>query len=407
MLEPVKDDVSTPLFEPMADLHLHAVKSTNEEDLKAGTVTDSWVSSEYRGVSTEEFVDAKTKEGCSQDCLFDIIDNFHQADLPTVPHIIDALYHAVMDDNYPDVLTFLTIGTPSCFTMEETIRAMEAFQSDTITSAKISLKGDLFFSKQLTGLRSDIIPTAPLNLDHRMMAKNLETLTPAAEKYGYRPVVKLHPLLQQVHLGRIPDDVFKVLNEHGALLVTHTGVFQGGPCTLEDGILDIDASDPIHMEKHASKYSNIDILLSHMGTPDKVVERYWLNRNKVVRHLLNAIQLLLDHPNIYGDIGGLMYSAPTDGNYGEEKSETEVDFTSRSELAFDSIAMRLNDPVRYGEKGKLLFRDKIVHGSDFPVTSITELKKQMRVLGTLGKGESVRRIKNNMAHRAYKLARKR
>ena len=143
-----------------------------------------------------------------------------------------------------------------------------------------------------------------------------------------------------------------------------------------------------------------------MGTPDMIVEAYWLKRGKVVKHLLNAIQLLLDHPNIYGDIGGLMYSAPTEGNYSEPKSEEEVDFTPRSELAFDSIAMRLNDKVRYGGR-KVMFGEKIVYGSDFPVTSISELKKQMRVLGREPKGYgSIRQVKNNMAHRAYKLARK-
>ena len=367
----------------MADLHLHAVKPTGS-NVGTGIINEPWVSMEYRGVSTEEFVDRKLREeGYAEGCVLDITRAFREAHLPAPPHLIDALYHAVMEPEHPDVLAFLTIGTPACFTMEETIRAMKAFQGF---------------------LKIGIIPTTPISLDPRMMAKNLETLTPAAEKYGYRPLVKLHPLIQQFHLGRIPDDVFKVLNEHGALLVTHTGVFQGGPCIIQEGILDIDASDPKHMAKPAAKYPNIDILLSHMGTPDRVVETYWLKRNKVVKHLMNAIQLLLDHPNVYGDIGGLMYSAPTEGNYGEEISKEEVDFTPRSELAFDSIGMRLNDKVRYGGREEK-FGNKIVHGSDFPVTSITELRKQMRVLGMMKNGESVR-SKKNMAHRAYKLARR-
>ena len=387
MLESVKDETPNRRFEPMADLHLHAVKPTNEEDLKAGRVTEPWVSSEYRGVSTKEFVDKKlSKDRYGKSCVLDITRAFREAGLPAPPHLIDALYHAVMDEDYPDVLTFLTIGTPACFTMEETIRSMWAFKGF---------------------LKIDIIPSTPINLEYGVMAKNLETLTPAAEKYGYRPVVKLHPLIQQFHLGRIPDEVFRVLNEHGALLVTHTGVFQGGPCIIQEGILDIDASDPKHMEKPASKYPNIDILLSHMGTPDTIAQTYWFKHGKDIKHFRNAIQLLLDHPNIYGDMGGLMYSAPTEGHYGEEKSETEVDFTSRSELAFDSIAMRSDDSVRYGEKGKITFMEKIVHGSDFPVTSIAELRKQMRLLGTIGKGEKARNIRNNMAHRAYNLARKR
>ncbi|MCP4647957.1 MAG: amidohydrolase family protein [bacterium] len=324
---------------PMADLHLHAIKPTGS-NVDTGRIVEPWVSSKYRGLSTDEFIYSKPY---ADSCVLDITRIFREARLPAPPHLIDALHHAVMNPEHPDVLTFLTIGTPACFTMEETIRAMKAFGGY---------------------LKVDIIPTTPISLDYRMMAKSLETLTPEAGRYGYRPLVKLHPLIQQFHLGEIPDDVFRVLNEHGALLITHTGVFQGGPCVLQEGILDIDASDPIHMRKYADNYHNIDILLSHMGTPDIIIEKYWFERDKQLNHFLNALQLITDCPNVYGDIGGLMYSAPTEGKYGEEKSEREVDFTPRSKLAFDSIAMRLNNPVRYGE-GKIKLREKIVHGSDF------------------------------------------
>ncbi|MBD3398388.1 amidohydrolase family protein, partial [Candidatus Micrarchaeota archaeon] len=406
MLEPATTE-SQKEFPFMADLHLHATKPS-EDNLESGRVTDSWVNSEYRGISTEEFLDAKLRSGdYSQDCFLEIVDNFRRAGLPAVPHLVDALYHAVMDEDYPDVLTFLTIGTPSCFTMEETIRAMNAFQGSRTKTIAKNLEGSLFSTEKTTGLLSDIVPTAPVSLDFRMMARSLETLSPAAESIGYRPVVKLHPLIQQFHLGRIPDAVFDVLDEHAALLVTHTGVFQGGPCIIQEGILDIDAADPKHLRAPAGKHPKLDIVLSHMGTPDSVVERYWMKRGKRITHFRNALALLLDCPNVHGDIGGLMYRTPTEGKYGEPKSEKEVDFTARSELAFDSLALRLEDPVNYEIGGRRpSLRAKIVHGSDFPVTSTTELKKQIRVLGRESEARTLRQVKNNAAHRSCKLLRK-
>jgi len=389
----------------MADLHLHAVKSTDPEAQRKGIVDVSCASSEYRGISLDQFLDAKrkSKEGYYEECFLDTVSLFQDARVPPSLHLVDALVHAVMDEDFPDALTFLTIGTPNCFTTEEIIRLSEAFRGKTRRAMTAPIEGRIQVSQKQEGLLIDIIPSAPLSFEWKKLAAQLEAVALSAEAIGYRPVVKAHPLIQQFSLGQIPKDIFLLLNDFGALLVTHTGVFQGGPCKVGDGIPDIEAADPEHLRKPAERYKHIDFVLSHMGTPDRVVEQYWINKGIRVAHFRDALRLVLDFPNVYGDIGGLMYNASTQGRYGEGASKEEVDFAPRCQMAFENLIWRRDDRTNYSKEVRLA--DKLVFGSDFPRTSLPELKKQMRVLGRGEHAKSMRNLRNNLAHRSYKLAR--
>lgn len=187
----------------------------------------------------------------------------------------------------------------------------------------------------------------------KLLEKELAETAELYEERGldYRLAVKLHPISMQFDPANISDDFFVVMNDFGVVLDVHTGPFQ----SMRLGKDVLDAVDPARWERAAAKYRSITIILEHMGTPDALMEAFYMREGIALpKYFDNAVRLVLGYENVYGTIAGLIY----DGAGTEGLFNTDVhgrDYTPRSRGAFEKI------------KADERIQKKIVGGSDYPI----------------------------------------
>lgn len=204
---------------------------------------------------------------------------------------------------------------------------------------------------------------------------------------GCRPVVKLHPLLQKFDPGnpgaKELGKMYAIMEEMGAVLVMHTGVLQ---TRQVEG--DIVIADPARLIYVAERHPKLNIVLAQMGTPDIAVLNYWERHGVKVEHFEHALEMMVRFPNVYGNMGGLLWTGERPaGVYGETERK-EYNFGDRAQFGFSRVKNILEEErtsmwrkgMRALGREKNQMRDKLVYGSGFPVTGIDDLKKQERKL---------------------------
>lgn len=332
---------------------------------------DSRVSAEYRGMGINHFLDSKIEEGYSQGCLLDTVDALHSAGVHAPPHLVDALYNSFMNSDYPDVLVFFGSGRENEFTLQEMSMISNAFNRS------------YSFRRENEGppLRIDILPGIPLSRTRKAMQDSLSGVYLDLNSRGFRPVVDFSPLFQDFHPGQVHEDVFRMLEEHRAILVASTGLSREGPVVLPDGTPDVDAADPLLLLKVAGNYPKLDIVLSGFGSPDSLANAYWRERGAEIKHFEHAFFLIDEFPNVYADISGNLHKVATPSRYseatGKDRESGEVFYRSR--WALEKLRENIDRSTR--ARGFLKIRNKLVYGSGYPVTTSSELKKHIRILG--------------------------
>ena len=234
-----------------------------------------------------------------------------------------------------------------------------------------------------------IIPAVSVNPEKENSAKELEQEIVRTMKISeeFRPIVKIHPLIQRFNLRSIKDEFYSILAEFRAVLYVHTGVFQSGPSKDVYGIpdkFDINASDPIALKQAIEKFQRINFILAHMGTPDLAVNSFWQDRDVVIGHFPHAVGLMRRFPNVYGDISGLMWEGREGTSEYNGKSMRGYDFRRRSEWAFDRLkGYTMDGEMKAKYDRTVTLKDKIVFGSDYPITDHPnrELRRQKQILG--------------------------
>ncbi|AHC51932.1 amidohydrolase [Sulfolobus acidocaldarius SUSAZ] len=119
-----------------------------------------------------------------------------------------------------------------------------------------------------------------------MKANAVEELKEAIKKF--EPVgVKLHPQLQGFHpLDEKAMKLYEVVNNHGLIIVFHTGTSGIGAGVRSN--IRLDYGRPIYFDEIAVRFPNIKIVLAHFGWP-------WTEE---------AIAVALHKPNVYLDLSG-------------------------------------------------------------------------------------------------------
>jgi predicted TIM-barrel fold metal-dependent hydrolase len=352
------------------DGHAHFVKPENASDRYIGRDTSPWLNFDYRGKALGEFA-AEHPEYEGNAMIAEIMLTLQFAAFPTLPHVVDKMYLAKKGGGHPEKLVLLTIDYPGSPTPthEEMLRLVEAFPEQIIGSVSVDPN------------RGNAAA---------VLQERLKALVELNEKLGngWRPVVKFHPISQKFNPGNLGAKelgrMYSAMEEIGAVLVTHTGVFQ---TTQVDG--DIVIADPARLTAVAEKHPNLRIVLAHMGTPDIAVVTHWERRGVPVRHFEHALEMVGKYPNVYGDMGGLLWTGDRPaGAYGACECKN-YDFGDRAQYAFSRVngilEMERNSMYRTGLRafglGKNQLIRKLIYGSDFPVTRIDDLRKQEKKLG--------------------------
>lgn len=297
----------------------------------------------------------------------EIVKGLRDARLPVMPHWVEPIYCASIAESEDEINRFVLL----------------AIDGSGLTPSNEQVR-------RLAGLfPGAIIPATSVNPKKEGAVKELEKELSEVLKLGgdLRPVVKLHPLLQGFLPVQVNEDFYRAMADFGAVLDIHTGVFQSGPSKYASGEpdkFDIYASDPMQLRGVIERFPRINFILVHMGTPDYAVNEYWKERGIKIEHFEHALELMRQCPNVYGDIGGLMWEGREGKNNYDGMDTRGYDFGKRSEWAFARLRSCIMDQdmrAKYDQAVKL--RGKIVFGTDYPITDHPnkELRRQMGVLG--------------------------
>lgn len=360
------------------DGHVHFTKPECEGSLRAGRDDSPWVNSDYRGKTLADFI-REHPEYDGDYLMLDIVGTLKSAGFPPSPHVVDKIYQA-MAGNGIHGFVLLTIDYPGSTqpAHEEMLRLVEAFPHTIIGSVSVDPNSE--------------------NAANRLYAR-LRKLVELNEKIGNgcRPVVKMHPLQQKFDPGDIGrmGRMYTMMEEMGAVLVTHTGVFQRAQV---EG--DIVIADPARLREVAERHPKLRIVLAHMGTPDIVAVNYWEGHGVKLRHFENALGMVVRFPNVYGDMGGLLWFGDKPGGvYGEGESRNYY-FGDRAQFAFSKIKGILEREGRSLWKaglrafglGKNQLHRKLIYGSGFPATGKDDLERQIMKLGGFNPAKNTARV---------------
>lgn len=363
------------------DGHVHFAKPENGEDRSLGRDSCPWVNLDYRGKTLADLI-REHPEYDGNRLILEIVGALRSLGFPPLPHVVEKLYRAKTGGEHPEKLVLLPIDYPKSPTPthKEVMRLVEAFP-DTIIGA-VSVDPN----------RED----AALRLYNKLseLAGLNERL-----RNGWRPVVKLDPLAQNFdpaklgagELGRM----YSIMGDMGAVLVTHTGLLQ---TMMVRG--DTEAADPARLMPVAERHPDLRIVLAHMGTPDMAAVNYWAGQGIMVRHFEHALEMVSRYPNVYGDMGGLLWTGDRPaGAYGECECRNYY-FGDRAQFGFsrarDTLDKERRCLYRAGLRalglGKKHLARKLIYGSDFPITGIDELKKQEGKLGGFNPAQNTARV---------------
>lgn len=362
------------------DGHAHFAKPGGESDLSIGRDSSSWVNYDYKGKTLGEFA-AEHPEYEGNETVEEIMLKLQFAGFPALPHVVDKLYLAKKGIG-PEKLVLLTIDYPGSPTPthEEMLRLVGEFPQQIIGSVSVNPnRGDA------TALLRD----------------RLKELIELNEGFGneWRPVVKLDPLTQRFDPGNLDarelGKMYALMDEVGAVLVTHTGVFQ--TTQFDD---DIVIADPARLMPVAERYQKMNIVLAHMGTPDMAVANWWAAKGVDVRHFDNALEMVSRYPHVYGDLGGLLWTGDRpQGVYGEHEIKNYY-FGDRAHFGYSRVKGMLEEEQGSWRKfkralwreGKDQMGDKLIYGSDFPITHRDDLERQKRKLGGFNPARNTEKV---------------
>lgn len=348
------------------DGHVRFVKPENEADLSIGRDSSSWVNYDYRGKTFREFTE-EHREYEGNETINEIMLKLQLAAFPVLPHVVDKLYLAKKGGERLVLLPIDYPGSPTP-THEEVIRLMEAFPEQIIGAVSVNPN------------RGDAA---------ELLRDRLKELIELNERFGngWRPVVKFHPLTQRFDPGNLGlkelVKMYALMDEVGAVLVTHTGVFQ--TTQVDD---DIVIADPARLIPVAERYQKMNIVLAHMGTPDMAVANWWAAKGVDVRHFDNALEMVGRYPHVYGDLGGLLWTGDRpQGVYGECERKFYY-FGDRAHFGYSRVNSILEEEGKWkrlkralGREKKNPMGDKLLYGSDFPITHRDDLERQKGKLG--------------------------
>jgi len=361
------------------DCHVHFAKPEHEENVAAERDDSQFINSDYRGKTLAEFI-AERSDYQGNSIIDMIVQKLRGIKFPAVPHVVEKIYRAIMDPECPDKLVVLAMDYPGSTqpTHEEMLRLAEAFPD--IITGTVSVNPN----------RKD----AAAILEHR-----LRELTELNEKLGngWRAGVKFHPLVQNFDPGdmKAMERLYRIMDEIGAVIVTHTGVFQRSIVER-----DIELADPMRFREVAERYHNLRIVLSHMGTPDIVVTNWWTAQGVEVRHFQNALEMISRYGNVYGDMGGLLWTGDRPARVYGECEMRDYDFGDRAQFGFSRVRSILEEEkysipaslLRFLGLGSDQLHEKLIYGSDFAVTRIDDLKRQRERLGGFNPAENTPRV---------------
>lgn len=354
----------------IVDFHTHLLHTPGDAE---GWDLGAYASDRFYGKTMGEFL---TFDSRPYSEVQDILYILKSLGLPEIPHWFELLY-SLKNAGAGGVSRAVVLpieGDGMSITHEELMRLVQAMP------------------EHLLGAVS-VLPTEPGA--HSLLEKKLEQME-RVNSQEYRPVVKLHPLVQDFDAREIGPRFWEVLNARGAWLEFHTGPFQGGPCF---GERDLMISDPAVLEHVAQDYPGISIGLAHCGTPDSAIDLYWGKKGKIRRSFPNAVRMVTDYPNVFANIGGLMWRGTTKrrpGSDGLNKYNGKIiaghDFGKNAQSSFDRLAADINKRAslptnvvrRDGSHDMPRLKDKFVPGSDYPVVNCIQREitlKQPDVLG--------------------------
>ncbi|MEW5996569.1 MAG: amidohydrolase family protein [Candidatus Micrarchaeota archaeon] len=362
----------------LVDGHVHFTKPESGESLKAGRDDSPWVNPDYRGKTLAEFVNGRRE--CEDYAFLDIVGTLGSAGFPALPHVVDKIYQARTGSGIGR-FALLTIDYPGSTqpTNEEMLRLVEAFP--------------------------EIMGSVSVNPNSENAANRLyERLRKLAElneklRNGWRPVVKMHPLQQKFDPGNLGAKelgrMYAMMEEMGAVLVTHTGVFQRAQV---EG--DVVIADPARLIPVAERHPKLNIVLAHMGTPDIAVVNWWGAQGVQVRHFGNALEMMGRFPNVYGDMGGLLWTGDRPAGVYGECACRNYNFGERAQFGFSNaneiLEAERRSLWRTGLRalgfGRNQLHRKLIYGSDFPVAGKGDLEKQIRKLGGFNPAENTAKV---------------
>ncbi|NYZ60617.1 amidohydrolase family protein [Candidatus Micrarchaeota archaeon] len=350
------------------DCHVHFAKPEHDENVAAERDDSPWNNSDYRGKTLAEFI-AERSEYQGNSIIDMIVQKLRGIKFPALPHVVEKIYRAIMDPECPQKLVVLAMDYPGSTqpTHEEMLRLVEAFPDIITGTVSVNPNGK----------------DAAVILERRL--KELIELNGKLGN-GWRPGVKFHPLAQNFDPGDLKamERLYRIMDETGAVIVTHTGVFQR--IIVER---DIELADPMRFREVAERYHRLNIVLSHMGTPDIVVTNWWAAQGVEVRHFQNALDMVMRFPNVYGDMGGLLWTGDRPAGVYGEIAMGDYDFGDRAQFGFSRVRSILEEE-KYSIPGSILrllglgsnqLHEKLIYGSDFAVTRIDDLKRQKEKLG--------------------------
>ncbi|MDD5096159.1 MAG: amidohydrolase family protein [Candidatus ainarchaeum sp.] len=352
----------------LMDGHVHFAKPENGEDRSLGRDSCPWVDYEYKGKTLWEFA-AEHPEYEGNETVEEIMLKLQFAEFPALPHVVDKLYLAKKGVG-PEKLVLLTIDYPGSPTPthEEMLRLAGEFPQQIIGSVSVNPN------------RGDAAA---------LLRERLKELVELNGRFGngWRPVVKFHPLMQRFDPGNLGarelGKMYALMDEVGAVLVAHTGVFQ--TTQVDD---DIVIADPARLTPVAERYQGMNIVLAHMGTPDMAVVNWWAAKGVDVRHFDNALEMVSRYPHVYGDLGGLLWTGDRpQGAYGGCEKKFYY-FGDRAHFGYSRVAGILEEEGRWKRLKRVLGRekknpmgDKLLYGSGSPITHRDDLERQKRKLG--------------------------
>jgi|GEM_PF-1333061 len=354
------------------DFHTHLLHTPGDSQ---GRDLGAYASDRFYGKTMDEFLTFEAG-GMPYPAVQEVLYLLRSLGLPQIPHWFE-LIASLKNAGHGGVTRAVILpieGDGISITHEETIRLVQALPDNLLGAVSV-------------------LPTEPGA--PALLEKKLEQME-RANSPDYRPVVKLHPLIQDFDAREISANFWEVLNARGAWLEFHTGPFQSGPCF---GERDLIISDPAVLEHVARNYPNISIGLAHCGTLDSAIDIYWGRQMKIRRHFPNAVRMISDYPNVFANIGGLMWTGSTKAKPGGDpinkyngKTMAGHDFTKNAQSSFDRLAAdmgkraALHGPVFRcdGSRDMPRLRDKFVPGSDYPIVNCIQREitiKQPDVLG--------------------------
>lgn len=185
----------------------------------------------------------------------------------------------------------------------------------------------------------NLIPFGSIDVDNNLKngINELEGLIANNKIWG----VKLYPGYQYFY----PDEkriypLYEICQAYNVPVMYHSGALSNKSGKLK-------YSTPIHIDEVAVDFPKLNIIISHLGIP----------------FIYETAEIIRKNPNVYTDISGLT--------------------ATRKDRSFDENFKGMNNILmsilQYDEFQKVY--DKILFGSDFPITSIKDATKIVENLG--------------------------